>query len=399
MYEEELEVEDQPRKLPAISSGIQRPGMNGGGPLRPSRTVMNMASIPVPSTSKTRTRATSAPPKSIAPVRPTISVGTSVAAAKGRAVSGRSVSGSGARRPGVGGPPVRGEDGRFTALQEQVMSMESARAADIARLEQEMEMEKTKVSELQSNHLNMERNLANARAQELAQRRELNSAADELEALKRRYARETEDLEADRRRKDRELREATEELRLTKSDLDRERESVHTLKATLESQSTTHLTLTAQNNALQVQLSTLRSSLDYSSADASNMRLELESLRKKNTELEDELIEAEMVRRRLHNMVQELKGNIRVFCRVRPLLPSDIPPEVMLSLTKSSPVAALSTSEDARKIKEQCLARIDFPDRRDHKEIVLNSSSENAMGQERKESWNFTFDRVCNRPW
>ena len=28
-------------------------------------------------------------------------------------------------------------------------------------------------------------------------------------------------------------------------------------------------------------------------------------------------------RRKLHNTIQELKGNIRVFCRIRPLLPSD----------------------------------------------------------------------------
>ena len=28
----------------------------------------------------------------------------------------------------------------------------------------------------------------------------------------------------------------------------------------------------------------------------------------------------ETERRKLHNMVQELKGNIRVFCRMRPLL-------------------------------------------------------------------------------
>jgi hypothetical protein len=54
------------------------------------------------------------------------------------------------------------------------------------------------------------------------------------------------------------------------------------------------------------------------------LRLDLEAARRRIDELEAEAREAEMVRRRLHNMVQELKGNIRVFARVRPLLPSDV---------------------------------------------------------------------------
>uniref|UniRef100_A0A8C6VEL2 Kinesin motor domain-containing protein n=1 Tax=Naja naja TaxID=35670 RepID=A0A8C6VEL2_NAJNA len=37
--------------------------------------------------------------------------------------------------------------------------------------------------------------------------------------------------------------------------------------------------------------------------------------------LEEQLHQGEMERRGLHNALQELKGNIRVFCRVRPLLP------------------------------------------------------------------------------
>ena len=31
----------------------------------------------------------------------------------------------------------------------------------------------------------------------------------------------------------------------------------------------------------------------------------------------------EQTRKRMHNTIQELKGNIRVFCRIRPVLPSD----------------------------------------------------------------------------
>ncbi|NXK54849.1 KIFC1 protein, partial [Chauna torquata] len=40
-------------------------------------------------------------------------------------------------------------------------------------------------------------------------------------------------------------------------------------------------------------------------------------------EQEERLHGLEMERRRLHNLVQELKGNIRVFCRVRPLLAAE----------------------------------------------------------------------------
>ncbi|NXX17034.1 KIFC1 protein, partial [Podargus strigoides] len=40
-------------------------------------------------------------------------------------------------------------------------------------------------------------------------------------------------------------------------------------------------------------------------------------------EQEKQLHGLEMERRRLHNVIQELKGNIRVFCRVRPVLPKE----------------------------------------------------------------------------
>jgi hypothetical protein len=45
---------------------------------------------------------------------------------------------------------------------------------------------------------------------------------------------------------------------------------------------------------------------------------------KREAELEGELREAETIRRRLHNTVQELKGNIRVYCRVRPGAPGAV---------------------------------------------------------------------------
>lgn len=46
----------------------------------------------------------------------------------------------------------------------------------------------------------------------------------------------------------------------------------------------------------------------------------IKSEKQRKLDLEANLIELETLRRKDHNRIQELKGNIRVFCRVRPCL-------------------------------------------------------------------------------
>lgn len=362
-HDDELEATDQPRKLPAI--GTARPlreirtrtnsvSKLGVGP--PPLTKPRAPAAARPTLSSRVSRATSAPPKSTATI-PRSASGTITLTRPGARVA------SGSRLP-----PGPGDDHRFTALQHQVSSIESARAADAAALAASMEAERTKVAELQTNHMALSRELASAKSHELNQRRELVVASDEIEGLRKRYQREVMDLEMDLKKREREARELGEELRMVRGDVERERDTVAALKTTLSQQATAHLTLTTQNTLLQAQISALQGSLDTGSSSISTLRLEMEMAERRIAELEVEAREAEGVRRKLHNMVQELKGNIRVFCRVRPVLPSD--------------------EEDGTQ------ADMVFPDRRDHKEIVLSASSESAMGQERKEVYNFGFDRV-----
>ncbi|KAM8954228.1 kinesin-like protein KIFC1 [Pelodytes ibericus] len=78
----------------------------------------------------------------------------------------------------------------------------------------------------------------------------------------------------------------------------------------------------------------------------------------------------ETERRRLHNLVQELKGNIRVFCRVRPAL----------STEKNLPVG-----------------HIGYPNN-DEKGIILSKIEESHVGRERKEAVKYDFNFDCVFP-
>ncbi|XP_063289357.1 kinesin-like protein KIFC1 isoform X2 [Pelobates fuscus] len=78
----------------------------------------------------------------------------------------------------------------------------------------------------------------------------------------------------------------------------------------------------------------------------------------------------ETERRRLHNMVQELKGNIRVFCRVRPTL----------STERTLPAS-----------------HIGYP-ANDEKAIILSKIEESHVGREKKEAVKYDFNFDCVFP-
>ncbi|KAH7569065.1 hypothetical protein JRO89_XS06G0097000 [Xanthoceras sorbifolium] len=85
-----------------------------------------------------------------------------------------------------------------------------------------------------------------------------------------------------------------------------------------------------QIRILELQLAAANEKLKMSDLSSLETRTEFEAHKKIVRELQDrladaehQLIEGEKLRKKLHNTILELKGNIRVFCRVRPLLPDD----------------------------------------------------------------------------
>lgn len=78
--------------------------------------------------------------------------------------------------------------------------------------------------------------------------------------------------------------------------------------------------------SFQTQIHELQMKLQQQTESMSSMELAAHSIQEEREIAKQKLLRAEAARRKLHNQLQELKGNIRVFCRVRPLLPQEAGP-------------------------------------------------------------------------
>uniref|UniRef100_UPI0037E8B931 kinesin-like protein KIFC1 n=1 Tax=Semicossyphus pulcher TaxID=241346 RepID=UPI0037E8B931 len=116
---------------------------------------------------------------------------------------------------------------------------------------------------------------------------------------------------------------------------------------------------------LKMKLSVQESTLARVQATLRDTEEEVRSLKETVAEQKDELHAGEMERRRLHNTIQELKGNIRVFCRVRPLVDGSVSKHIQLPAS-------------------------------DIKTITLAKTEESHTGKtaDTQKNYNFSFDRV-----
>jgi kinesin family protein C1 len=197
-----------------------------------------------------------------------------------------------------------------------------------------------------------------------AERSQRTKEAQELEAgyvSKLRLAA----MEADA--KQREIQLVQGELINVKSELDRERTIKSGLQGQLTEATTSNLTLSAANNAMKEKIDFLESDSQAQSSAFNDLHRRMQEAIEAAERAHEKLRQEETLRRKLFNQVQELKGNIRVMCRVRPAHATETEP-----------------------------ASISFPDNdTDSKEVaVVGPSKQSATGKDITAAYSYSFDRV-----
>lgn len=224
---------------------------------------------------------------------------------------------------------------------------------------------------------------------DLAKEQETNRHQQQLETLRRQHQ---DELETERQKKQREIEELKVQLSKGQQDMDlalqrkgsevdelraeagRLREEVEREKALKSGLQANLSEVAASNVTLEAKAASLRSQVEFLESDSkaqsdsfANMEARLQEAVRVADEARQKLIKEETERRVLFNKYQELKGNIRVMCRVRPVVEG-------------------SEGEEAK---------ISFPDEKTSAEILLAGPEErNSLGAVSRKNFGFEFDRV-----
>ncbi|KAG8212331.1 Kinesin-like nuclear fusion protein [Trichophyton interdigitale] len=225
--------------------------------------------------------------------------------------------------------------------------------AEIAALMQQHRAELAETRRRFEAELEVERQLRAQELEQVAAQSSLDKQRDQL----------------DLNNKDREIQDLLTQQQRLQDDLARERALNKELQQSSIVNANNTITLESSIRALKARIEFLESGSKEQSDAFAKLDEELRAALEETNATKAQLRKEETLRRRLHNQIQELKGNIRVFCRVRPVLASD-------------------SSENT--------AKISFPDQEmDCREITVQGPEEkSSLGLVSAKNHSFTYDHV-----
>jgi kinesin family protein C1 len=181
------------------------------------------------------------------------------------------------------------------------------------------------------------------------------------------------------------------------------RQEISSLKLTVSQMVTDASVAHSQLEAMKVSRDKELQESQCKSERIADLEKEIEKLRSSLLQCQKEIRENESTRRKLHNTIQELKGNIRVFCRMRPLLHCELNNSALDDSTANTD----TTSSCCTSVGSQAVIKgdkgsflIEFPDEeKECRKISIHFSPHKVDGHTSKKStrpqqYEFEFDRV-----
>ncbi|KAH8427100.1 putative kinesin family protein (KlpA) [Aspergillus melleus] len=245
-----------------------------------------------------------------------------------------------------------------------VDEMDNRRRAEVEAAKQD---NKKEIDALMAQHLNEMQELQRRFDRELDEER--SARMREITQLNSQTAMDNQRTQIELERKEREAAALHNDIQNLRHELDRERKSTQDLRHNLDTASTNGVTMESSIRALKARIEFLEGGREEQSQAFERLNQQMMDALDETNATKEKLRKEETLRRKLHNQVQELKGNIRVFCRVRPSLNDERVTDV---------------------------AQIQYPDESDDsKEIcVMGPEEKSSLGTVSRKNNTFAFDRV-----
>lgn len=214
----------------------------------------------------------------------------------------------------------------------------------------------------------------------------VSQASEEIEILKRKVREEEDKCDQIQRKLQREISDLTflketlsRQHENLQSDLNAKRVEVDGLKSSVAQLTSAQAGMSAELDATKLLLEQAVTSNKEKDSEIERLKTLLENRDAEIEEQNSKIRSHETERRKLHNQIQELKGNIRVFCRVRPLLGEE-------TLGNDGIIPHMNFPDPEQKTLEL----------EKNGDATLNESSLTRRGGNSVNKYEFRFDKVFN---
>ncbi|XP_045175313.2 carboxy-terminal kinesin 2-like isoform X2 [Mercenaria mercenaria] len=350
-----LSLDGSAKKLTSSNSGSSLRGTSVLSNTRSARTATVKPSVVKPSKAVSQSRPVAVPTRS----------------SNGRPPSGQTAGPSTGGGGGKAKRPAWDLKGRLQDMEEQWKKQSQEKNEFLSQMQkctERIALLENHNDQLSGTVAQKEENYTHASREIEQLQKKLRGTEDELYDVKRQFERDTENFE------------------FTKASLRRQKEALEGeitgLQQEVAGLKTSVAQLTSSQAGLKSELDATKLALDQANSTIVQRDSSIHDLQQKlaeqiavNDDLNSKCREHETVRRKLHNTIQELKGNIRVFCRVRPLIGEEL-------LGNDGEIQHMNFPEEQKTLELERLADV--------------SLSESTIGGNRKGNgrYEFNFDRV-----